>query len=503
MQSNRNNIFLMKNYKFKIVMGENYLKQGLLSFLLLGLITLSLLSLSYAVTPNPGHPWTEVGDGNFIASGPTTARTYTFPDASTTVLTTNALVSVAQGGTGTSSLTGVLIGSGASAVTATTSPAGLLVGTTEAQTLTGKTINASDNIIIDTAAAVGNLLKSNGSKLINFATTTALSYIRTNDAGTDLEWVTMSASGPAGSDTEVQYNSGGSSWGATSSLSVSGNVLHLDNMLTLSTTTLPSAPATGTISLFSRLTAGRDMLKFRSAQADNYSVLQPNIFDNYFCMIRATNGTTFTPYGCLISSTGGSAGGLSEVDGYTVRSTFNSTATTLATTIQVFSRGTAANQQNGFFYFVRTTLPDTDYTNSSGVRIVYGLSDQTSGNACGSDNVTNQDLIAFNYSTALNANWRIAADDGSASAPTYVDTGVAFTASTTYDFYIYAPPFPSTSTIYWRMDNLTNATTTAEGTATTQLPGASTLLNIQGCFDSVNNTTRNWRIETMYGEVPK
>jgi hypothetical protein len=123
----------MKNYNFKIVTVKNYLKQGLLSFLLLGLITLSLLSLSYAATPNPGHPWTEVGDGNFIASGPTTARTYTFPDASATVLTTNSLVSVAQGGTGTSSLTGVLLGNGASAVTVTTSPAGLLVGTTETQ----------------------------------------------------------------------------------------------------------------------------------------------------------------------------------------------------------------------------------------------------------------------------------------------------------------------------------------------------------------------------------
>lgn len=36
-------------------------------------------------------------------SGPTAARTYTFPDASCTVLTTNALVTVGQGGTGISS----------------------------------------------------------------------------------------------------------------------------------------------------------------------------------------------------------------------------------------------------------------------------------------------------------------------------------------------------------------------------------------------------------------
>ncbi len=57
-------------------------------------------STALATTPNPGHPWTDVGDGTFIVTGPTTARTYTFPDANATVLTTNALVSVTQGGTG-------------------------------------------------------------------------------------------------------------------------------------------------------------------------------------------------------------------------------------------------------------------------------------------------------------------------------------------------------------------------------------------------------------------
>lgn len=43
----------------------------------------------------------------FTVSGPaTSAKTYTFPNANATVLTTNALVSVAQGGTGVSSSTG-------------------------------------------------------------------------------------------------------------------------------------------------------------------------------------------------------------------------------------------------------------------------------------------------------------------------------------------------------------------------------------------------------------
>lgn len=55
----------------------------------------------------------------FTAAGPTTARIYTFPDAAATVLTTNAAVTVAQGGTGLATLTAnnVILGNGASAPT--------------------------------------------------------------------------------------------------------------------------------------------------------------------------------------------------------------------------------------------------------------------------------------------------------------------------------------------------------------------------------------------------
>jgi hypothetical protein len=61
------------------------------------------------------------GTGNafFTVSGPgTTAKTYTFPNASTTILTTNAAVTVAQGGTGATTLTAnnVVLGNGTSAV---------------------------------------------------------------------------------------------------------------------------------------------------------------------------------------------------------------------------------------------------------------------------------------------------------------------------------------------------------------------------------------------------
>ena len=475
------------------------IKQSLLSIILLSGIALSFLSLSYAATPNPGHPWSGVGDGNFAVTGQTAPRTYTLPDASTTILTTNSLVSVAQGGTGSSSLTGVLIGNGTSAVTATTSPDGLLVGTSAAQTLINKVVDLANNIITDVGTVAGDLLKSNGTKFIRFATTTPLSYVRVNDAGTDLEW--SAVGGLTGSDTQLLYNSGGSSWGATSSLSISADVLYVDSNLSLATSTLPSSPATGTLSLFNSKVSGRDMISFRSSSSDDYSTFQSNIFDNYSCMIKPSGGSTTSNFGCAVGGSFSVAG--NEISGFHSRHTFSATASSFSTSETMFLRGTSATGQNGFFYFARTLLPDADYSNSSGVRMIYGLSDQTSANSiCGSDNVTGQDLIAFSYSTALSSNWRIAADDGTGSAPTYTDTGVAFTVSTTYDMYIYSPPYPDHSVIYWRLDDVTNGTT-VEGTASTQLPAASVLLGLVACFDSVNAVTRNYRMEIVYGEVPR
>lgn len=61
------------------------------------------------------------GSAFFGVTGPTTARTYTLPDVSTTLLTTNAAVTVSQGGTGAATLAGhgVLIGNGTGTINVT------------------------------------------------------------------------------------------------------------------------------------------------------------------------------------------------------------------------------------------------------------------------------------------------------------------------------------------------------------------------------------------------
>ena len=51
-------------------------------------LTFSIVGIVTATTPNPGHPWTEVGDGNVIFSDPGAARTYTLPTVNATLLST-------------------------------------------------------------------------------------------------------------------------------------------------------------------------------------------------------------------------------------------------------------------------------------------------------------------------------------------------------------------------------------------------------------------------------
>ena len=84
------------------------------------------------------------GTGNGFAkfSGPaTTEKTFTLPNASATILTDNAVVTVAQGGTGAGTLTGMLKGNGTSAFTAATAGTDY-VSPSSTETLTNKTLDA-------------------------------------------------------------------------------------------------------------------------------------------------------------------------------------------------------------------------------------------------------------------------------------------------------------------------------------------------------------------------
>ncbi len=60
----------------------------LINVLLLVTVVFVIVYQAYAVTPNPGHSWAEVGDGLVNFAGPASVvRTYTLPDTSTSIIT--------------------------------------------------------------------------------------------------------------------------------------------------------------------------------------------------------------------------------------------------------------------------------------------------------------------------------------------------------------------------------------------------------------------------------
>src|ERR1041384_282 len=85
------------------------------------------------------------GNGFTKFAGPASAeKTFTLPNQSAVILTDAAAVTVAQGGTGAASLTGLLVGNGTSAFTTKTAPSGNVVGDTDSQTLSSKTLASPD-----------------------------------------------------------------------------------------------------------------------------------------------------------------------------------------------------------------------------------------------------------------------------------------------------------------------------------------------------------------------
>ena len=94
--------------------------------ILIGIIIFSVVNVVHAslystTTPNPGHPWDELGYGAFQFTNDQTAfRTYTLPDADANILTDNATITVPEGGTGVATLTGIVKGNGAAAFSAAT-----------------------------------------------------------------------------------------------------------------------------------------------------------------------------------------------------------------------------------------------------------------------------------------------------------------------------------------------------------------------------------------------
>jgi len=73
--------------KSKLNTNKRWSTAKIINVILIIVVFFSVIRIVTAVTPNPGHSWTETGDGTFQVTGPTALRTYTFPDADATIFT--------------------------------------------------------------------------------------------------------------------------------------------------------------------------------------------------------------------------------------------------------------------------------------------------------------------------------------------------------------------------------------------------------------------------------
>lgn len=173
------------------------------------LVSADIPPINLASTANGGVLSTSIlaganggtGNGFFAVSGPVTSlKTFTFPNASATVLTTNAAVTVAQGGTGVSTLTthGVLLGEGTGNVSA--------VAAMAADTLLQGQGTSAD------PAAVSLTNCGSSTQALSYSTSTHTFGCQTISTGGT----------PGGSNTQIQYNNSSAFGGASNFTYTSG-----------------------------------------------------------------------------------------------------------------------------------------------------------------------------------------------------------------------------------------------------------------------------------------
>src|SRR3989338_7123627 len=129
-----------------------------LSVLLLLGVTFSVIKIVNAVTPNPGHPWSETGDGIFAITGPTALRTFTFPDGNASVATLES----------SPAFTGTITTGVAGGTTGAVNFKGTTSGTV---TLTTASIAGTYTLTLPIDdGTVGQFLKTDGSGITSWAT---------------------------------------------------------------------------------------------------------------------------------------------------------------------------------------------------------------------------------------------------------------------------------------------------------------------------------------------
>ena len=338
--------------------------------------------------------------------------------------------SLARTGSAAATVTGSLTSATSSA---TTSTAGLVELATTAETQTGTdTARAVTPAGLAGAAVTKSLIDAAGDLIVGTADNTVgrlakgtpLQGLRTNVAGTALEWA------PRGAPTDRTWMMLAPQSGSTVRVSGVGAAA-----VTTGTITTPSVAAVG------------------------------------YAFTQAVSAASV-----------GAGGGVQQVS-------------------QAWYRGASSDTFAGVRFCARVRYPDASYNEtgaSTGSRINVGLSSATP--------ITTRRLgsvhgMVFNREHENGANtdtnWNFIVNDGGATATT-ASTGIAFTPGNVYEMEILCPP--GATSITWTIWDRT-AGTTATGTVSTDLPGATTALYPVALLSTVDAVARTLQVGGIYVEA--
>jgi hypothetical protein len=411
----------------------------------------------------------QAGSGNIVLNGATLQRTAVGTTTLNLIDGSNTVLSVTNSGTGTASIN---------------ADGGYQVAGTPGATVTCSGGQFLQNQVVNGGLVTGGTCASAGG-----------------------------GGSPGGSDTHIQFNNAGA-FGADADFAwlQSSNSLVLSGadseLIITGVTNEPTAPASGSLTIYSKDIAGRMLPKWKGPSGLD-TPFQAGLGFNRVIMVNPLSGGTCTTavqgFGTAFTNTGTCANPTPTSTNLltSVRRTTFSSGTTAGTVashrqamLQVW-RGNAADR-GGFFYTIRFGTS----TLASGNRAFVGLSDSIAA-PTNVDPTTSGTIgklgMAINANTG---NWNVV-HNVAGTAPTIIGLGANFPVnnSALYELVLFSAP--NGSSIGYRVTNLSTGNQTS-GTISTNMPAATTFLAPQ--FWITNNATAaaaimdfsGWYLESDY-----
>ncbi len=278
-------------------------------------------------------------------------------------------------------------------------------------------------------------------------------------------------------------------------------------ILNMSDQAIPATPDAGTMNFFAKSMAGRMLPRVQWPSGVVYP-LQPSFFQNNIFSLAPSTTTVLTALWDSHTAVGTISHPLAT-EAYWRMANFASAATA-GTTCWTGSAnlltctGSVANWASGFFYQSRFALPDSSYNQtgaSTGSRVFSGLTNATMAVVVGLDLLAISNSVWFfrtSSSVLTHINWQFTTRNSTAQK--IVDTGLPFIPQKVYDVFIFCPP--NWTTIWWRIDNVTDWTTASWEVSET-LPVNTEFMRCGTQLCTINALSRHLRIQKIYLETDR